>query len=305
MTWILLALAAGSFQACRNAVARSVAGKFSPMLNSWSRFAFNLPFSILLVAWFIAQYDWPALNANYLFWCAMIGVMQILGNVALIEAFRRSSFAQSMVFHKLEVVMAAIIGVMIFSEYPTLFGWLGVLICAVGVILMNLGREIAGMNAWRRAFTLDSGGTFALLCGLLLVFASFSIKEAADAFVAINPNTSPDRLEAAVHTLFHTTWMEVVILTVAILIRSPGEFKHVRQYWPRMSIIGFTGFCGSFCWFWAYSIALVTYVKAVGLIEAPIAVLISLLLWKEREVIKQLPGIFVLLSGILVVLIFG
>lgn len=59
-------------------------------------------------------------------------------------------------------------------------------------------------------------------------------------------------------------------------------------------------FWESLGWFWAYSLTLVAYVKAVGQIEAIAAVLFSLVIWKEREVLRQLPGMVV---GIVLVLI--
>lgn len=41
--WVEIALIAGCLQTARNAFARSLVGKISPALNSWSRFAFNFP----------------------------------------------------------------------------------------------------------------------------------------------------------------------------------------------------------------------------------------------------------------------
>lgn len=47
--WAVLALAAGSLQTARNALSRSLAFEISPALNTWARFAFNVPYSALLV----------------------------------------------------------------------------------------------------------------------------------------------------------------------------------------------------------------------------------------------------------------
>ena len=77
----------------------------------------------------------------------------------------------------------------------------------------------------------------------------------------------------------------------------------MRIHWRRMLLIGLTGFLGSLGWFWAYSLTLVAYVKALGQIEAIAAVLFSLLIWKEREVLKQLPGIALVVLGIVLVLL--
>ena len=107
----------------------------------------------------------------------------------------------------------------------------------------------------------------------------------------------------AVHTLLHTTWIEVAILTVFLAVAAPGELRNVPKHWRRMAGIGFAGFCGSVCWFWAYSLALVAYVKAVGQIETVLSVLIGLIALKEVRVRRQLPGIGLVALGIVLVLL--
>jgi len=300
--WVELSLAAGVFQTIRNALSRSLAGRVSPLLNSWSRFTFNLPFSTPLVAALVLRDGAPELPLPFFGYATATALSQLVGNVALVAAFRRANFAQSIVLHKLEIAFTALIGVAFFDESPDLSGWIGIAACTAGVLAMNLGRE-SGPAGWRRAFHVDMGSLLALACGLLLVIASFMLKEAVAIYVAANPQVGASRFEAACHTLFHTTWIEVVVLTAAIALTRPREFALVRRHWRRMAAIGFVGFCGSVGWFWAYSIALVAYVKAVGQIEAVLSVVIALAVWREREVWRQLPGVALVMAGIAVILL--
>ncbi len=69
-----------------------------------------------------------------------------------------------------------------------------------------------------------------------------------------------------------------------------------------MSLIGLTGFSGSLCWYWAYALALVAYVKAVGHVEMVCSVLISIFLLQDRSVVRQLPGVALVTAGILLVI---
>jgi len=300
--WVELSLAAGCLQTARNATARSLTGRASPALISWSRFAFNLPFATLLVAGLLWQRGPVALPPSFLVYCLATGVFQLLGNVALVSAFRHASFAESIVLHKLEVVFTAVIGAFFFAEHPTRAGWLGILICGAGVLLMNLGRG-RGPAGWRRAFHLDLGALLSLSCGVLLVLASFALKEASELFALANPRVGEGRFEAAAHTLFHTTWMEVVILTLFLAVRGRGELALVPRLWRPMLAIGASGFAGSLCWFWAYSIALVAYVKAVGQVEAVLAVGLALFVWREPGVWRQIPGVALVIGGIALVLL--
>ena len=70
-----------------------------------------------------------------------------------------------------------------------------------------------------------------------------------------------------------------------------------------MALIGATGFGGSLCWFWSYSLTLVAYAKAVGQIEAILAVILALVVWREREMLRQLPGVALVTAGIALVLL--
>ena len=298
--WAILATAAASFQVVRNALARQLAARVSTALTSWSRFAWNLPFSGALVVTLVAVNGAPTLSQVFFLWCAATAAAQLLANLALIEAFRSASFSQSIALHKLEVVAGALIGITLFAEYPTALGWLGVLVSTVGVFAINPGRSGTG---WRRHFHLDRGALLALLCAVLLAFAGFVLKEAVAEFAILNPRVGTGRFEAAAHTVFHTTWIEVVALSLAIAVRNPGEFRHVAREARLMAGVGFASFCGSLCWFWAYSLALVAYVRAVGQIEAVLSVLISLYVFREVETRRQIPGIAIVTAGICLVLL--
>jgi drug/metabolite transporter (DMT)-like permease len=300
--WVWLALGAGTFQTARNGLARSLSGSISPALNSWSRFAFNLPFSTLLVAALVARQGLPSYSASFFFYCLLTGLTQLLGNVALVSAFRHSLFVESIVLHKLEIVFAALLGAAVFGETPAAAGWIGIFVCAIGVLAINLARD-GGAIGWRRAFHFDLGALLAITAGLLLVFASFALKAATGELAANDPRVAASSFEAASHTLFHTTWIEVAILSAFLLVRTPRELLKVSRYGGRMLAIGLAGFSGSLCWFWAYSLTLVAYVKAVGQIETVLSVLLGLLVWREARARRQLPGIALVVAGILIVLL--
>ncbi len=299
--WALLAAMAATFQVVRNALARQLSGRVSTALTSWARFAWNLPFSGSLVALLIALHGPPTLSWAFFGWCAATAATQLLANLALVEAFRSASFSQSIALHKLEVVLGALIGITLFAEFPSAVGWVGVVVSTIGVFLINPGR--AG-TAWRNRLHLDRGAILALLCATLLALAGFVLKEAVSEFARINPRVGSGRFEAAAHSVFHTTWIEVVVLSALIAVRGAHEFRDAVREMRTMVGIGFASFCGSLCWFWAYSLALVAYVRAVGQIEAVLSVLISLYIFREAETRRQIPGIAVVTIGILLVL-FG
>jgi drug/metabolite transporter (DMT)-like permease len=300
--WVVLAIGAAVAQTGRNAIAQSVSTRISPALNSWSRFAFCLPFAGSACALVVASEGMPRLPPIFFGYCLGTAITQLLGNVALIAAFRSGGFGEAIVFHKLEVLIAAIAGALFFSEFPTALGGLGVLTCGVGVLWINLGRQ-SDATSWTRIFGFGRAGGLALLCAALLVLASFALKAANTVVSDANIGIAEGGFAAPVQTLFHTTWIEVVLLTVWIVVREPASFGNVPIHWRRMALIGSASFSASICWFWAYSLTLVAYVKAVGQIEALLAVALGIRLLGERNLIRQLPGILLVTAGIVLVLL--
>jgi drug/metabolite transporter (DMT)-like permease len=299
--WVWLSLSAGILQSTRNALAHSLAEAIPPALNSWARFAFNLPFSLALFAFMISWNGVPVASRRYFLLCLATGIAQILGSLALVAAFRYGSFARTIVLHKLEILFTAVIGTLVFDEVPTALGWIGIVVSLAGVAILHAGRA-----SDRSLFSgFDRGSALAVLAGLFLVFASFWLKEANAELALLNPRVGAGRFEVSVHTLFHVTWMEVSLLTLWIVLRQPRNLPLIGTHWRRMWLIGAAGFAGSLGWFWAYSLTLVAYVKAVGQIESIAAVVYSISIFGERDVRREIPGMAMISAGILLVLLGG
>lgn len=302
--WVVLAIGAGLAQTGRNALAQTISARVSPALNSWSRFTFCLPFASVAVLIVVADRGMPRLSPVFFGLCLLTAATQLLANVSLVSAFRVGHFGEAIVFHKLEVILTAVAGALWFAEPPSLLGAAGILVCAVGVIAINLARDVPGATLARaipRALHFGRAGSLALACAALLVAASFALK-AANA-VVMEANDDFDLFSAAVQTLFHTTWMEVLLLSSWIALREPRSFRDVPRHWRRMLLIGTASFTASLGWFWAFSLTVVAYVKAVGQIEALIAVALGLRVLGERGLMRQLPGMALVVFGILLVLL--
>jgi membrane dipeptidase len=70
-----------------------------------------------------------------------------------------------------------------------------------------------------------------------------------------------------------------------------------------MLAIGASGFAASLCWFWAFGLALVAYVRAVGQLEAPISIAIAALVFHEGGLRRQLPALAAIVLGVVLVLV--
>ena len=302
--WVLVSLAAGVAQTARNGLARSLSGVLPATLLSWSRFAFNLPFAALLVVllYRLGGDGAPGLSLRFFALSAVGGAGQILGNVALIEAFRSGTFAQAIVVHKTEAALAAVVGAVFFAQAPSPLAWAGIAVSVLGVILIGLATS-GGSSAGRaELLTANRGTGLALASAGLLVVASFGIHEATRELGALNPAVD-GTFGFAATTLFHVTWMEVAVLTLWLVVRERPALGKVPEHLPRLAAIGFTSFLGSLGWFWAFSLTLVAFVKAVGQIESVLSVLLAIFLWQEQRTRDQLPGIALTVVGILLLVL--
>jgi drug/metabolite transporter (DMT)-like permease len=300
--WVALSLSAGALQTARNAASKRLGDRVAPDLNSWARFAFALPFATVAAITLSGIDRLPTLPTAFLATSLVAAVSQLLANVALVAAFRRTSFAEAIVLHKLEVVFTAMAGALWFSEAPTAVGWAGIAACAVGTAMLNIQRDPRA-PALSRLLRLDAGAALALTAAALLVVASFSVKRAVVLLGAANPELSATALAVPAHTLLHVTWMEVALLTVAILMRQPGAFRQVAPNAGGMLLVGVAAFASSLCWYGAFAHGFVAYVRALGQVEMVLSLVLGIALFREQKTWRQLPGAAVTIAGMLAVLL--
>ncbi|MEL6984006.1 MAG: EamA family transporter, partial [Actinomycetota bacterium] len=185
---MLVSLGAGVLQTARNGLARSLSGILPATLLSWARFAFNLPFAALLVValYLLGTDGAPTLSMRFFALAAIGGAGQLLGNVALIEAFSSGTFAQAIVLHKTEAVLAAVVGALFFTQDPGGLGWVGIALSVLGVVLIGLASsdppdpdddDPSGSTGelLTALLTANRGTVLALASAGLLVVASFGV----------------------------------------------------------------------------------------------------------------------------------
>jgi drug/metabolite transporter (DMT)-like permease len=84
--------------------------------------------------------------------------------------------------------------------------------------------------------------------------------------------------------------LQSVLLVAALAVWRPGALAAVAQSWRQSLGAGFFGAAASACWFAALSLAPAGQVRAVGVIEAPIAAAAGRRLFKERLSRRQWIG---------------
>ncbi|MGH6956280.1 MAG: EamA/RhaT family transporter [Caulobacteraceae bacterium] len=270
MLWIAITVGGASLQVARNALQRSLLSGAGPWGATLVRFVFGLPFALTFasVALVLTPHAHLAFSPLYFLACAVGGATQIGATAALLVSMRRSSFALGTVFQQSSILFAALIG-LAFGETLHPLTWFGLVAVAAGVMALGWPRRADGPRDW-------SAAGLGLVGGLGFGISSNAFRQAA---VMLAPHHAP---LAAQMTLVVAQSMQSAAL-VAWLAMSDRKSLVVALTSGRKSLgAGFFGAAASGFWFTAFALSPAGPVRAVGVVELPIAVLAGQKAFNER-----------------------
>lgn len=278
MLWILLTVAAAPLQVARNALQRGLVGDAGPWGATLVRFMFGLPFSIAMFAVAAAVTPDAAPQPSVRFAVAVIaGALAQVGATAfLLLAMRRSGFAVATVMQQSSLPLGAVMGVFLGDLLPA-HGWIGVAVATLGVAILSwpkpqdLRNGLAGA-----ALGLASGAAFAV-----------SLNGYRQAGLALDP---AHPIYSALAGVVVAQTFQTLLLGGVLAVVRPQALKAVATSWRASLGAGFCGSAASACWFGALALAPAGPVRAVGVIETPIAAAVGRRLFRERLTPRQWVG---------------
>ena len=125
------------------------------------------------------------------------------------------------------------------------------------------------------------GAWFGLLSGLCF---GFSLNAYRHATLILSPGAP---LLGATATVCITQFCQAVALSAILAWKRPGALKTVTASWRASLWAGFCGACASALWLTALGLTAAAVVRAVGVIEAPMAALAGRSLFAERLTLIQ------------------
>lgn len=291
--WILLTITAATFQAFRNLEQKSLNKRLDLLTVSWSRFILPLPFAIIFI--FLTFHK---INNQFLFFCAITAVMQVAANMFLLQTVKSKNFTVGVLFYKTEVLQVALIGTLFFNQNISTIGYLAIAVATFGMLL------ISEINLKKQKF--DKAVLFGLASGFCFAISSLHIKRASEEMIQIGQSYS--NFSTAMTVLMWVILMQNILI---ILIKTyqksvVSDLKNLFKSENRRSffITSIMSFLGSACWFTAFTIGNVAYVKAVGQFELIVAALISHFYLKEHHSTREITGIAITSLAILTIIIF-
>ena len=293
LIWVPIAMLAGLMQALRTAAQKSLNARLSTWMTTYVRSIWGLPF-MLVYLWAVVTWEGlgtPRFHADYLAHCAGAAFSQVMGTFLLIRLFTLSNFAVGTMLTKTDVMQAAIIGSIFFTETITPSGWLAIVLSVLGVILLSVRRAGAllqgGVSASATVIGLASAFFFCLSY-LFLREASLVLEQGSN--------------------VWRGAWSVVVVTSLQVIFlgiwlasqpRERAEFAKLPGLVRPSLFIGATSAIGSIGWFTAMAMHNASYVKAVGQVEVIFTVLISTLWFRERITAPQYAGIATLVVAVI------
>ncbi|HEY8616220.1 DMT family transporter [Phenylobacterium sp.] len=288
MLWILLTAAAAPLQVARNAMQRGLVGDAGPWGATLVRFLFGLPFSIAIFTVVALATPGAEPHPTARFWVGAVAgaIAQVAATGALLMAMRHSGFAVATMLQQSSLPLAALMGWLVLGDRLAPAVWAGVALATAGLVVLSWPRAGEGRAGL-------AGGLLGLAAGAGFAVAFNGFRAAGQAFDPAHP------IFAATAALVIAQLMQSAVLTSLLAVTRPGALRAVASSWRTSLAAGFFGSAASACWFGALALAPAAPVRAVGLIEGPVAAAVGRRLFRERLSLRQWAGGAMSAAGLL------
>jgi drug/metabolite transporter (DMT)-like permease len=294
--WIPISMVAGLMQAVRTAAQKAINAQLSTWMTTYVRSIYGLPVMAVYL-WVVISWEGlgvPRLHAEYLFHCFMTGVTQVVATYLLILLFQHANFAVGTMLTKTDIMQAAIIGTLLFSEAISPIGWLAIVLTVIGVVLISAGKMRGALTGGRLTDFLQARATLlGLGSGFLFCLSYLFLREAS---LVMDEGSSIYRGAWSVTVV---TAMQVVGLGLWLAFTERAEFAKLPGLVRPCIFIGVTSAIGSIGWFTAMAMQNASYVKAVGQVEVIFTILISVLYFREKITWMEYAGIATIVAAVL------
>jgi len=292
--WIYFTLLAAFMQAVRTAGQKQLSGYLTSMATTGVRYVYALPFAWLYLYWLLdfRQISAPELNNDFLQYALIACVMQIIGTVCLVAAFKYRNFAVATSLAKTEAILVAIVGALIFSTSLSVLGWFSVAIGVVGVIVVSKVKF-----TYKDVFQ-NPGAGFGLAAGLGLAITTLLIRESS---LALNT----DLMVSAAVTLVFMITVQSLISVIYVYFEDKSQLSLMLKHWRLCLFVGITSVIGSIGWFTGASYQNAAFVKALGQVEFFITLFLTHRLFKESISKKEYLGMLLIVVSVLILLLWA
>jgi drug/metabolite transporter (DMT)-like permease len=295
--WIPITIAAATFQVLRTSQQHQLRERLSPNGAGFVRYLYGAPVAMVVSAVLFGVLGRDVPDVPPRFWPIVLGagVAQILATIALLRSFRVRDFAIGTVYSKTEVIQVAALSALLLSEPLEPAGWLGAVICMVGVAWLaghgSLVRLVRRAGDPAALLGVVAGGCFAL--------AAIGIRAASR---SLGDAPAFDR---AVLTLTVMLLAQMVVNGAQLRVRDPAQLATTLRLWRPELPVGLLSVAGSLGWALAVTLESAAKVRTVGQVELLMVFALSRLRFGEHHTRAEYAASALVLIGVIVVATLG
>ena len=215
----------------------------------------------------------------------------MLATATLLMAMHRVGFAAGTALQQSSLPLAALVGLLVYDDRLSAVAWVGVAITTVGLLTLGWPRRLDGARPL-------VGAAFGVLSGLLFGFSLNAFRHAALALDAGDPVSSAIISVAVVQAT------QAAALTAILLVTDRTAVRALLSGWRMSLAAGLCGSCASAGWFVALALAPAAPVRALGIVEAPVAALAGHRLFRERLDARQLAAGAMVIAGVVLISLY-
>tara|TARA_B110001450_G_scaffold92426_1_gene87598 strand:- start:325 stop:1227 length:903 start_codon:yes stop_codon:yes gene_type:complete len=296
MNWIIFTISGAFFQNLRSSLQKKLNKNLSTVASTYVRFAFALPFAILI--FFLNFGNFEVISKifnqlNFLYLIIIASIFQIMFTFTLLYLFKFSNFVVGTSLSKTEVIQVAIFEYFLLKDTLNIFGIFGIIIATAGVIIISIKDLKLFFSNFFSKTTLI-GLITGLFLGLSVVFfraAALSLKDFSSNF------------DKAIITLFFGLVIQTFIISIYLLVFERSEFKKFKDNKLECCLAGLTGFLATLSWFFAFTFIQASFVRALGQVEIFFSFISSKYFFKEKITVIEIFGIIIFMMGVTIMLL--
>lgn len=296
--WVAATLLAGLFQTWRTALQQKLRGQLSVNAAAVVRYLYGVPVGMLLVGAYLTLIggSLSAPSWEYLFYCVLGGLGQIIGTNLLIMSFAQRGFAVGTAYSKTEAVQAALIALVFLGESFGVLAWLGIAVSVGGTLYLSLAGRVASAREVLAA-TAQPSAVYGLGAGFAFALCAIAIRAATQTL------DGADATLRALETLVVINVMQTLMQGSWLVATERSSIPQLFSTWRSSAQVGALSAMGSACWFTGFAYAPVALVRAVGQVEILFTLLFSRFFLRERMKRSDVAGALVVVSGVVLVLL--
>ena len=296
MNWIIASVVAAFFQNLRFSLQKNLNKKISIIASTYVRFVFALPFSALLFFYFFSDTELIKsflTNNEFIIFVILASATQIIFTFILLYLFQFSNFVIGTSLSKTEVIQIVLLEFLILGDKLNFITTFGILISTLGVIVFSVKDVKLFFEGITSKTTLVG-----ILSGFFLGLSVVLFRGAALSLDNINSN-----FDKALITLFFGLCIQSFILTIYLLFLERDQFSKILENKVQCLSAGAFGFLATLSWFYAFTLIQSSMVRAIGQIELLFSYFSSKYFFREKTKSIELLGIFIFVSGVIIILL--